>query len=200
MGRESEHSLSAFSAATDNKIRELHAEGCGVQKISKIIERGRGATLRRMKTLGLVDLEMESKVKGGMKKGFWTEDLLKVLRKSHKDGMSAREIAEVIGCSQTTVSSKMRSLGLKAKPAGKPVRPTRLPYERLVEKRADKPAPQTPKTINDPPHVQAYKAARRGVVIPPHLEAEYYELLKQGVPIAEAKARLGVTPTQEGRE
>lgn len=198
MTRESEYSLTAFSQATDNQIRELHAQGCGPQKISKLIQRSRVATLRRMKALGLVDEDFGSKPRGAQRKGFWTDEHIATLKRSLSKGMSTTQIAEVFGCSSTAVQNKMKSMGLVSK-SKLGNRTKRLPYDRLVEKREEKPKPHSNRVINDPPHVQAYKAARRGVVIPPHLEAEYYELLKQGVPIAEAKARLGVTPNQEGK-
>lgn len=181
MSRGNKCSLKAFSPEIDSKIRDLHAEGCGFQKIAKIIGRNRRSTLSRMIFLGLISPQINGG--GRKKKGFWTEDIIATVRQCNRDGLSARETADLIGCSQPAVSKKLKSLGLNPPSSGM---------------RSDE--VKVSKIIKDPPHVQAYKAARRGAVIPPDREVEYYELLKKGVSIAEAKARIGITPTQEGKK
>ncbi|MCO5730135.1 hypothetical protein NFC69_01060 [Rhizobium sp. SSA_523] len=86
-------------------------------------------------------------------------------------------MAAAIGASHVTTWKRVRRLGIRISAAGASDEESRVP------------AP-----IGS--HVEGYKLARRGFYVPAHLESQYFELLKAGVPIAEACRRLKITTNQ----
>lgn len=96
----------------------------------------------------------------------WTKERDGVLRSMVRDDMSTRAIAKALNLHQTQVVRRIAKLGLRE--------------------------PQVEETKTAAPHIERYRSARRGFHVPAHLEDSYYELLKTGVPIAEACRRLGI--------
>jgi hypothetical protein len=90
----------------------------------------------------------------------------------HERGSTTREIEDVIGLSHVTISKRIKSLGLPTR--GRPVNREGGAY-----------AP--------PPHLAAHMRAKRGFHVPAHLESKYFELIKSGVPIADACRRLNIS-------
>lgn len=111
----------------------------------------------------------------------WNEKLDARLLSLNASGLTIRQVAESMRIGASSVQRRLQQLGVKAAHAkddhssmwGKPSRPKLKP-------------------IKNPPHISAFKAKRRGFIVPDELEPEYYELLKQGLSIAEAKRRLGI--------
>jgi DNA-binding MarR family transcriptional regulator len=84
------------------------------------------------------------------------------------EGKSARAIAKLLGVSHTLVSRRIKDLELLEAPADR--------------------GQLSPAAT----HIERCRDARRGFRVPPHLEAEYFELLKKGLPITEACRQLGI--------
>lgn len=91
----------------------------------------------------------------------------KEIRRMHAARLSTRAMARHLGLYKTQVIRRIKKLGLD-------------------EERAE------PKVNQRPDHIADYKRARRGFDVPAHLENQYFELIKSGLPIAEACRRLGI--------
>ncbi|CCF19102.1 protein of unknown function [Pseudorhizobium banfieldiae] len=98
----------------------------------------------------------------------WDRESDKALLAMVKSGMSHRSIAKEMGINHPQVSRRLA---------------------KLREQEAEKSATNQ---LVIGKHLPSYKAARRGFHVPAHLEPQYFELLKSGVPIAEACRRLGI--------
>ena len=103
----------------------------------------------------------------------WTKDRDDALRIMLAAKMTTRAIGEAMGLTQSMVARRIKATGLRTGLDS-------LPAERVK-----------------PDHIADYKKARRGFVVPEHLEHQYYELLKTGVPIVEARRRLGIEAQPE---
>lgn len=110
----------------------------------------------------------------------WTTQLDQLLTSLRKNGMTTRDIAKRIGVSQGAVQGRFTALlGVKRR-----------------RKRADPSTPteEQPSLLEQQSrHLQNIRAKQRGFTIPAELERDYIDLLKQGLPIAEALKRLGVS-------
>lgn len=112
-----------------------------------------------------------------MEKGAgWTRERDDALRAMVAAKMSVRSIGKAMGFSHVLIIRRIKALGLRSE----------IGATHSVE-------------AVRPNHVAQYKAARRGFVVPEELERDYYELLKTGVPIAEACRRLGIAKQPEER-
>ena len=105
----------------------------------------------------------------------WTRELDEALHAMVAAKMTTRAIGASLGITQSTVARRIKFLGLREAVE-------KLPGER-----------------GKPAHIADYKKARRGFVVPEHLEREYFELLKTGMPIAAACERLGIVTQPEKR-
>lgn len=103
----------------------------------------------------------------------WTRERDEALRVMAASKMSTRAIGNALGLSHVIIVRRIKALGLRSE--------------------------EQPSSAARPNHIADYKRARRGFHVPAHLEAEYYELLKTGVPIAEACRRLGIARQNEDR-
>jgi IS30 family transposase len=101
------------------------------------------------------------------KQTIWTKDLDDALRAMLTAGMTTRAIGEALGMTQSTVTRRINATRMRA---------------------------NTGQVVAAPigSHLTRYKEARRGFSVPKHLELDYYELLKTGLPIVEARRRLGI--------
>lgn len=107
----------------------------------------------------------------------WTPEKDALLLKMKADKLSLREMGAELGINYSTVRYRLRYLSKQPAP------------------RTTTPEVEAPR----PTHIDRYNAARRGFTVPPHLEAEYFGLLKKGVPIVEACKRLGINVNQGKR-
>lgn len=107
----------------------------------------------------------------------WTPKNDALLLKMKADKMSLRDMAAKLGINYGTVRFRLR----------------RLEDLGVTIEQREQPA-------QSPTHIERYKAARRGFVVPRHLEAKYFGLLKEGVPIVEACERLGISSNRERGE
>lgn len=120
-------------------------------------------------------------------KNFWNDERDIELRRLHSEGLSCRKIGSHFDVSHVSVSLRMKVLGIEphaGRPAGRPkgARVNDAPVSEVA----------TPAVRSDC-HVRPYQRARRGFEVPQHLEGRYFDLLKSGVPIAEACRQLGIT-------
>ncbi|NNV22034.1 AsnC family protein [Ochrobactrum pseudogrignonense] len=97
----------------------------------------------------------------------WTAELDRELRSLVRKNTPTRTIANLLGVHRIQVIRRIKKLELTADNAGE-------------------------KVFEAPPHIQSYKTSRRGFYVPPHQEAAYYDLLKSGVSIDEARKRLRI--------
>lgn len=107
----------------------------------------------------------------------WTKEKRLMLRTMRDDAkLSWLKIAECFGISVRAVQAqynKLHGLHGDSKP---------LPDQATAK----------PKVFGA--HLQAYNRTRRGFDVPQRLEAQYFDLLRKGVPIAEAARQLGLSP------
>lgn len=95
----------------------------------------------------------------------WTDERDAALRTMVGNQISTRSIAAALGLHQTQIVRRIKVLKLKEAP---------------------------PPKSTAPDHIVKYQRVRRGFHVPPHLEAEYHQLLKSGVSIAEICRRLNI--------
>lgn len=111
----------------------------------------------------------------GLRVAAWTPELDSALRAMVAQRLSTRVIAAAMALHYSTVARRIQALKLREE----------------AEKVQAEPVKRD--------HLAEYKNARRGFVVPQHLELEYYALLKTGLPIAEVCQRLGITTPAEKR-
>lgn len=105
----------------------------------------------------------------------WTSERDHALRVLLAADKSVRAIGREMGLDHALISRRIKALGLSREKC-----------------KAELEARDARVSRGREDHIARYKNARRGIVVPPHLEGDYYELLKSGVPIAEAYRRLGM--------
>lgn len=114
--------------------------------------------------------------------GFWTDEKDQSLRRMAAEGVSTRKMAAAVGATHVTVWKRMARLGIRAAGSGS------------EHDNASAPAQVTAAPVAD--HIESYNRARRGFHVPHHLQSQYFDLLKAGVPIAEACRRLDIKVNQ----
>lgn len=97
----------------------------------------------------------------------WTEDLDRELRSLVRKKTPQRTIANLLGLHRIQVIRRIKKLGLAADDGCE-------------------------KSFEPPLHIKNYKKFHRGFHVPEHQESAYYELLKSGVSIDEARRRLKI--------
>lgn len=128
-------------------------------------------------------------------KSFWNDDRDRELLRLHAEGLSCRKIGSHFGVSHVSVSIRMKVLGIEPH-AGRPQPVNRGARDRSAESLE---APKASRAPSSDDHVRSYKRSRRGFEVPAHLEGRYFELLKSGLPIAEACRRLGITKNHRAK-
>ncbi|MDQ0422357.1 hypothetical protein J2045_003405 [Peteryoungia aggregata LMG 23059] len=116
----------------------------------------------------------------GAHKWNWTSELDRKLRGLNASGLTMRKIAVELGVSGSAVQKRMSDLGIP--PA----------FAKRVHKNLR--GQQRERRVDDvrKSQVSHQQDIRRGFSIPAHLQPEYFELLKGGLAIAEARNRLGL--------
>lgn len=108
----------------------------------------------------------------------WTNQIDEMIRSSLAAGQPTRAVASMLGCSHTAVANRAKKLGIT-----------------ISTHSAARMTPEPKPTERQSPSREAIVNAqrvRRGFDLPKEMEPEYLELLKSGVPIAEARRRLGL--------
>lgn len=118
---------------------------------------------------------------------FWNDERDAQLRELHAQGLTGRKIGERLGVSHVSVGNRIRALGMELN--GTVPASIKHGTRASAKEATQQPTPE----FKGGAHVGAYKRARRGFEVPKDLETRYFDLLKSGVPIAEACRRLGIT-------
>lgn len=103
-----------------------------------------------------------------MKELNWTADLDRLIRVKIQAGIPKAKIAKEIGIHRCQLLRRIKVLGITE--------------DNLFD----------PVLSETPSHLKDYKRARRGFYVPTDVEPAYYNLLKQGVPIEEARKILKI--------
>ncbi|THK33991.1 hypothetical protein EHS39_32970 [Ensifer sp. MPMI2T] len=122
-------------------------------------------------------------------KSFWNDERDRKLRELHAQGLTGRKIGDQLGVSNVSVARRIKVLGLEPHIRLPPPVSKVAPVKGVEDA---EPREAAPAAMKGGAHVRPYKRARRGFEVPAHLEDRYFELLKGGVPIAEACRQLGI--------
>ena len=112
-------------------------------------------------------------------KKFWTDASDAQLADLIQSGERIRKIGEIMGVSHESARRRALHLGL---------------WHTSRQQRQKQEIVASPQKPN---HLEAYKSARRGFSIPAHLEGRYFDLLKSGMSIAEARQELEIITNAE---
>lgn len=108
----------------------------------------------------------------------WKPEDIQTMVRMRRYGRTFVEIGEYLGKKPNTVCDKYnRVMGLKKDYRRRP---------------SPDPKPEKPRQLGV--HLISYNRARRGFHVPREQERQYFELLREGVPIAEAARQLGLSP------
>ena len=121
-------------------------------------------------------------------RSFWNDERDRQLRELHAQGLTGRKIGTQLGVSNVSVARRIKALGLEPHIKVSP------PVSKVAPVKGIEVAepPEAASAVKGGAHVRDYKRARRGFEVPESLEDRYFELLKAGVPIAEACRQLGI--------
>lgn len=116
----------------------------------------------------------------GAVKWNWTDELDRKLRILNGSGLTMPKIAAELGMSYNAVQKRLSALGIQ------PAFAKRI-HKNLKGRQPDRPIDDVRKS-----QVTRQQDIRRGFSIPSNLQPKYFELLKGGLAIADARQRLGL--------
>jgi DNA-binding transcriptional MerR regulator len=106
------------------------------------------------------------------------------IRRMRSEGMLLKQIADRFDISKTAVHNALDEKFSEAREEAIADIEKRLNANSM--KRGDG-------SSRRPHHLEKYHQARRGFHLPDHLENQYFDLLKTGIPTVEAARRLGIS-------